>query len=123
MDSGVTKDLEKMTITEFIDALNSQNKNEQLNDKKENELNTEPTLKDKKFDLKVNVTKYIALIRMISTIKMMKEDNIPIEIVDDIFIGSVGAANNKQALIENKITHIVVAATGLKTYFPNVNFI
>jgi hypothetical protein len=55
-----------------------------------------------------------------STLKLFKEDNQPVEIVDNIFIGSIGAASNKDALIENKITHIISAGTGLKKYFPEV---
>ena len=55
-----------------------------------------------------------------STLKLFKEDNQPIEIVDAIFIGSVGAASNREALIENKITHIISAGFGLKKYYPEV---
>lgn len=58
------------------------------------------------------------MIRILSTLKIMKEDNKPVEIYENLFIGSVGAASNKQALLDNKITHVVVAATGLKKFFP-----
>lgn len=55
-----------------------------------------------------------------STLKLYKEDNQPVEIVDGVFIGSIGAASNKEALIENKITHIISAVKGSKQYFPGV---
>ncbi len=58
------------------------------------------------------------MIRAISTMKIMKEDNKPVMIIDNVFIGSIGAASNKVGLIDNKITHIVVAATGIKKFFP-----
>ena len=51
--------------------------------------------------------------------KIIKEDNKPVELVDNLFIGSIGAASNKKALQENKITHIVVAGAGLKQLYPN----
>ena len=69
---------------------------------------------------KINADKHNSLMNLFSTIKMIKEDNKPIEIIDNLFIGSIGAAKNKQRLIDNKITHIVVAASGIKNYLPNV---
>lgn len=50
----------------------------------------------------------------------MKTDNLPVEIIEGVFIGSIGAAMNKKALEENKITHIIVAAQGIKEYHPEV---
>ena len=50
----------------------------------------------------------------------------PIEIIDNVYIGSLGAAINKKALEELKITHIIVAAQGMTDYYPEVkqiNFI
>ena len=49
----------------------------------------------------------------------MKEDNRPVLIIDNLYIGSIGAASNKEGLLECKITHVVVAATGIKKYFPD----
>ena len=51
--------------------------------------------------------------------KILKEDNKPVELVDNLFIGSIGAAHNKKALKESGITHIVIAASGLKKLFPD----
>lgn len=58
-----------------------------------------------------------------STLRLYKEDNLPVEIVDNVFIGSVGAAYNKEGLIEKKITHIIIAGKALKNYYPEVNSI
>ncbi len=58
-----------------------------------------------------------------STLKLYKEDNQPVEIVDNIFIGSIGAASNREALVENKITHIISAGLGLKKYYPDVEIL
>jgi hypothetical protein len=59
------------------------------------------------------------MIRVLSTMRIMKEDNKPVQIVENIYIGSVGAASNKEGLCEHNITHIVCAATGIKQYFPD----
>ena len=50
----------------------------------------------------------------------MKNDNLPIEIIDNIFIGSIGASMNKQSLKELEITHIIIAARGMTEYYPEV---
>ena len=52
--------------------------------------------------------------------KIMKEDKHAIEIIDNIYIGSVGVSVNKQELLDKKITHIVCAANILKPEFPDV---
>ena len=59
------------------------------------------------------------MIRALSTLKIMKEDNKPVLIIDNLYIGSVGAASNREGLLDSKITHVVVAATGIKKYFPD----
>lgn len=51
---------------------------------------------------------------------MIQEDNLPIEIIDNLFIGSIGAASNKDALKANNITHVVVAARKIEQFFPDV---
>lgn len=50
----------------------------------------------------------------------MKTDNLPVEIIEGVFIGSIGAAMNKKNLEDNKITHIIVAAQGITEYHPEV---
>lgn len=54
------------------------------------------------------------------SVEILKNDNSPIEIINGIFIGSVGAAMNKKILEDLKITHIIVAAQGLTEFFPQV---
>ncbi len=63
--------------------------------------------------------KLMTFIKFYSTMKILKEDNKPVELVDNLFIGSIGAAHNKKALKESGITHIVIAASGLKKLFPD----
>ena len=43
---------------------------------------------------------------MMSSLKLMKEDQHAIEIIDSLFIGSVGVSTNKEELINKKISHI-----------------
>ena len=59
-----------------------------------------------------------AMFRVFSTMKMLKEDNIPVELIDGLFIGTVGAAMNYKKLKGIGITHIVCAAMNIKEYFP-----
>ena len=59
-----------------------------------------------------------AMFRVFSTMKMLKEDNIPIELINGLFIGTVGAAMNYKVLKEKGITHIICAAMNIKEYFP-----
>ena len=59
-----------------------------------------------------------AMFRVFSTMKMLKEDNIPIELINGLFIGTVGAAMNYKILKEKGITHIICAAMNIKEYFP-----
>jgi hypothetical protein len=59
-------------------------------------------------------------VKLFKSIDIVKTDNQPIEIIDNIFIGSIGAAMNKKSLEENKITHIIIAAQKLQDYHPEV---
>lgn len=67
------------------------------------------------------IKKYIGALKIARTLDIVKTDNLPIEIIDNVFIGSLGAAMNKKGLEEHKITHIIVAAQALKEYHPEVN--
>jgi hypothetical protein len=69
---------------------------------------------------KSNIMKYISLIKIMSTMRIMKEDKEPVEIIPNVYIGSIGAASNKDSLKKNNITHIVCAASNIKIYFPEV---
>ena len=63
--------------------------------------------------------KLINMIQLSSTIKILKDDNIPIEIIPHLFLGSIGAASNLKQLQNFKITHVVCCAQGIKNFFPD----
>lgn len=44
--------------------------------------------------------------------KLKKTDGIPVEIIPNLYLGSVGAFMNKEKLKELKITHVVSALEG-----------
>ena len=60
----------------------------------------------------------VLLFKTLSKLKITKDDNLPIEIVENIYIGSFAAADNKDALVNIGITHVIVAASSLKMNFP-----
>ena len=73
-----------------------------------------------KVDSKVDkMLKLINMIQLSSTIKILKDDNIPIEIIPHLFLGSIGSASNLKQLQNFKITHIVCCASGIKNFFPD----
>lgn len=72
----------------------------------------------KKLNVK-NLEKMILLFKAITTMNMMKNDNLPIQIMDNLYIGSMAAAQNKEALLKCKVTHIINSACTLKNSFPN----
>ncbi|KAG8658728.1 dual specificity protein phosphatase 1 isoform X2 [Manihot esculenta] len=54
-----------------------------------------------------------ALWRVINVTRSFKEDNLPCQIEEGLFLGSFGAANNKDALKSKNITHILTVANSL----------
>jgi protein-tyrosine phosphatase len=58
------------------------------------------------------------MIRILSHMKILKEDNKPILITDNLYISSFAPAYNKETLESHNISHIVVAAAGLVKKFP-----
>lgn len=68
---------------------------------------------------KDKLKKLVVLFKAINTMNIIKNDNAPIEIINNIYIGSVGAANNKEKLLEIGITHIINATSTLKNCFAN----
>ena len=72
--------------------------------------------KDTKLD---KMFKLINMIKLSSTIKILKDDNSPIEIIPHLFLGSIGCASNLKQLENNKMTHILCCASGIKNFFPN----
>ena len=67
----------------------------------------------------VKMMKLINMVQLSSTIKILKDDNAPIEIIPHLFLGSIGSASNLKELQNCKITHIVCCAKGIKNFFPN----
>ena len=95
-----------------------ENENKFLNEKKEE-------LKKALLDFKSDGTKMdkmlhlLNMIQLSSTIKILKDDNAPIEIIPHLFIGSIGSASNLKQLQNYKITHILCCAKGIKNFFPD----
>ena len=58
------------------------------------------------------------MMKALTTMKLTKEDNEPGEVFPELFIGSIGAAYNKESLKERGITHVLCTAAGLKPRFP-----
>ena len=56
--------------------------------------------------------------KALTAMKLAKEDNLPCKVFDNVFIGSVGAAYNKESLKEHGITHIHTVAKNIKPRFP-----
>lgn len=63
----------------------------------------------------------MTLLKASSAIKLCKTDHVPSEILPRLFLGSIGAAFNKDSLRTHGITHILTCASNLKPRFPNVN--
>ncbi|KAL6189352.1 hypothetical protein ACLB2K_040741 [Fragaria x ananassa] len=51
--------------------------------------------------------------------RLCREDNIPCQIEEGLFLGSVGAANNKEELKNLNVTHILTVADSLPPKYPN----
>ncbi|GAV60919.1 DSPc domain-containing protein/Myb_DNA-bind_3 domain-containing protein [Cephalotus follicularis] len=60
-----------------------------------------------------------ALLRAFSVTKYIKEDKVPCQIEQGLFLGSVGAANNKDELKRLNVTHILTVANSLVPMHPN----
>ncbi|TQD90320.1 hypothetical protein C1H46_024148 [Malus baccata] len=60
-----------------------------------------------------------ALLRVVHVTRLSKEDNVPCQIEEGLFLGSIGAANNKEELKNLNITHILTVANSLAPAYPN----
>ncbi|GMI71773.1 dual specificity protein phosphatase 1 [Hibiscus trionum] len=63
-----------------------------------------------------------ALLRVINFTRTFKEDTVPSVIEEGLFLGSIAAANNVDALKRLNITHILTVASSLKPAHAN-NFV
>lgn len=59
-----------------------------------------------------------AAIRRVFIEKKCKEDAVPAEIVEGLYLGSIGAAKNMQWLKDNGVTHVLCVAGGIGECFP-----
>ncbi|XP_047332575.1 dual specificity protein phosphatase 1-like [Impatiens glandulifera] len=62
--------------------------------------------------------KIAALVRARNTTRCTREDNIPCQIEEGLYLGSLGAANNEPVLKTLKITHILTVANSLPAAYP-----
>ena len=62
---------------------------------------------------------YLAL-KAMTAMKLTREDNQPAEIVERLFLGSIGAAFSKESLMRNGITHLLTCADKIQQRFPKV---
>ncbi|OIS98661.1 PREDICTED: dual specificity protein phosphatase 1-like [Nicotiana attenuata] len=60
-----------------------------------------------------------ALMRAMSVAKIIRDDKDPCMIEEGLYLGSFGAANNKDALKSLNITHILTIARDLNPSYPN----
>ncbi|KAI3469517.1 hypothetical protein Pfo_026180 [Paulownia fortunei] len=60
-----------------------------------------------------------ALLKVIQATKIIKEDNIPCQIEEGLYLGSLGAANNRSALKSLNVTHILTIANTLAPAHPH----
>ena len=77
---------------------------------------------DGKEDTKIDkMLKLLKMIQLSSTIKILKDDNAPIEIIPHLFLGTIGSASNIKQLQSCKITHVLCCAKGIKNFLPADN--
>ncbi|KAL8100265.1 uncharacterized protein LOC141683475 [Apium graveolens] len=57
-----------------------------------------------------------ALLRAMSVAKGVRDDDVPCQIEEGLFVGSIGAANNKSALRSLSITHILTVMSSTPPY-------
>ncbi|CAO2838427.1 unnamed protein product [Amaranthus hypochondriacus] len=65
-----------------------------------------------------NKDKIHALLLAIYKTRFVKNDNVPCEIEEGLFLGSLGAANNKDALKRQNVTHILIVAGSIPPFHP-----
>jgi len=58
-------------------------------------------------------------IKAMTAMKLTREDNVPSEIITGLFLGSIGAAFNKESLIKHGITHILTCADKISPRYPS----
>ncbi|KAF6144730.1 hypothetical protein GIB67_017749, partial [Kingdonia uniflora] len=67
----------------------------------------------------IDKSKIAAIKQALCANKCVKEDNLPIQIEEGLFLGSFGAAINKDALKSLNITHILTVADFMRSVYPD----
>ena len=57
--------------------------------------------------------------KALTAMKLTKNDSAPGAVLPELFLGSIGAAYNKESLQKLGITHILTCAMGIKPRFPD----
>ena len=70
---------------------------------------------------KNNAQKMMTAFKALTAMRLTKEDSVPGEIYPDIYLGSIGCAYNKEAMLKIGITHILCCAANIKPRFPDVS--
>ena len=60
---------------------------------------------------------YLAM-KAMTAMKLTKTDNEPAEVVERLYLGSIGAAFNKESLVRCGITHVLTCADKIQARFP-----
>lgn len=86
---------------------------------------TVPDLKpvdlEKKQKLMLQQQKLYEVMKALTAMKLTKEDKNPGAVFPDLFLGSIGAAYNKEVLTELGITHILTCAANIRPRFEEVS--
>ena len=64
--------------------------------------------------------KLYLLIKTMTALRLKRDDAQPAEVIERLFLGSVGAAFNQESLNKNGITHIMTCADKIQPRFPKV---
>ena len=81
-------------------------------DKQQNKLSDDPQ------KLCIASDKAFELLKIKTAIKLTKTDYEASEVIPNLYLGSVGAAYNKDQLLKSGITHILTVADKLQPRYP-----
>uniref|UniRef100_A0A175YJK2 Uncharacterized protein n=1 Tax=Daucus carota subsp. sativus TaxID=79200 RepID=A0A175YJK2_DAUCS len=59
------------------------------------------------------------ILRAMYAAKRAKENDVPDQIEEGLYLGSIGAANNRSVLKSLNVTHILTVASSLPPSYPN----
>lgn len=70
--------------------------------------------------MKVKAEMLYQALKAMTAMKLCRDDNQPAQIIDRLYLGSIGAAFNKESLQRNEITHILTCADKIQARFKDV---